>query len=149
MRVLDELGIPYTVRPHAHPAFTVEGVARERGVRISQVVKAMLVQRSDGGFVLAVIPGHRRLSLKKLSLAVGDKRLRLASERDVARVTGYRVGAVSPLGLRRQDVNIYVDKGILEEPVVDISAGRPDAGLELRSEDLVRALNGQMGDFSE
>jgi prolyl-tRNA editing enzyme YbaK/EbsC (Cys-tRNA(Pro) deacylase) len=67
----------------------------------------------------------------------------------VPRITGYRVGAVAPLGLRRQDVPIYVDRHILEEPRVSISAGRHDAGLELATPDLVQAVEGQVDDITE
>jgi prolyl-tRNA editing enzyme YbaK/EbsC (Cys-tRNA(Pro) deacylase) len=42
-----------------------------------------------------------------------------------------------------------VDHQILEEPRVSISAGRHDAGLELASEDLVRAVNGWVADITE
>jgi len=77
------------------------------------------------------------------------KRLEMAPEADVPRITGYQIGAVAPLGLRRADVPIYVDHHILEEPRVSISAGRHDAGLELASEDLVRAVDGQIADITE
>jgi prolyl-tRNA editing enzyme YbaK/EbsC (Cys-tRNA(Pro) deacylase) len=67
----------------------------------------------------------------------------------VPRITGYRIGAVAPLGLRRSGVPIYVDHHILEEPRVSISAGRHDTGLELASEDLIAAVRGQVGDITE
>jgi prolyl-tRNA editing enzyme YbaK/EbsC (Cys-tRNA(Pro) deacylase) len=67
----------------------------------------------------------------------------------VPRITGYRVGAVAPLGLRRRDVPIYIDRHILKEPRVSISAGRHDAGLELATGDLVRAVKGQVDDITE
>jgi Cys-tRNA(Pro) deacylase len=120
------------------------------------VVKAMMVQRSanpGGGstpFVLFVIPGNQRLSLKKVGTALGDKKIELASQRDVERVTGFQVGAVSVLGFRREDVPGYVDQHVMELEQVIISAGRPDTGLALVPADMVRAISGcQIGDFCE
>ena len=107
MRALDEKGISYDVRQQSSKQFTAEGVAEDLGVPVAQVVKAMLVQRSStsgGGshpFVLFVVPGDRRLSLKKVGAALEDKKVQLASQRDVERVTGFQVGAVSVLGYRQ------------------------------------------------
>jgi Cys-tRNA(Pro)/Cys-tRNA(Cys) deacylase len=156
MRTLDEKGIQYEVLQQSSKRYTAEGVAEDLGVAVAQVVKAMLVQRSSnsgegsGPFVLFVIPGDRRLSLKKVGAALGDKKVQLASQRDVQRVTGYQVGAVSVLGFRRDDVPGYVDQHILELEQVIISAGRPDSGLALAPADMVKAITeAQTGDFCE
>jgi Cys-tRNA(Pro)/Cys-tRNA(Cys) deacylase len=156
MRVLDEKGIPYEMHQQSSKQFTAEGVAEDLGVPVAQVVKAMLVQRSNSPgkgsipFVLFVIPGNRRLSLKKVAAALDDKNVQLASQRDVERVTGFQVGAVSVLGFRRDDVPGYVDQHVLELEQVIISAGRPDTGLALDPADMRRAITGaQIGDFCE
>lgn len=149
IRALDELGIAYQVLVHDHKATNVEEAASERGVESRQVVKTLLVRAPDRQFYIALVRGDQRLSLKKLARVIGVKTLDMAPEKDVPRITGYRIGAVAPLGLRRQDVPIYVDHHIVEEPRVSISAGRHDAGLELDTEDLIRAVNGQVADISE
>ncbi len=148
MRILDEKGIPYEPREQAHKQFTAEGVAEDLGVPVAWVVKAMILQRSDRSFALVVIPGDRQLSLKKVGAALGDKNVALAQQRDVERVTGYQVGAVSVLGYRRAEIPSYVDQGVLELERTIISSGRPDMGLELDPQDLLRALGAQAGDFA-
>jgi Cys-tRNA(Pro) deacylase len=136
MRTLDEQGIPYEAHEQSHKQYTSAGVAEELGVPVAQVVKTMIVQRSvhqpaQGEFAVVVIPGDRRLSLKKADVLLGDEGVRLAAERDVLRVTGFQVGSVSVLGFRRDDIAGYVDRQVLELPQVIISAGRTDAGLAL------------------
>ena len=150
MRVLEQKGIPYQVHQHAHKQYTAEGVAEDLGIPVAQVLKAMIVRRSDRQFALVVVPGDRRLSLKKVGVTLNDKGVELASERDVQRVTGFQVGAVSVMGFRRDDVLTYVDQTVLELEQVIISSGRPDAGLALSPDGLMRALEGaEVGDFSE
>ena len=150
MRVLEQKGIPFEIHQHEHQQVTAEGVAEDLGIPVAQVLKAMIVQRSDRQFVLVVVPGDRRLSLKKLGAALDDKNVQLAAERDVQRVTGYRVGAVSVLGFRRADVPAYVDQRILEQDQAIISAGNPDAGLALSPTALMQALEGaELGDYCE
>jgi Cys-tRNA(Pro)/Cys-tRNA(Cys) deacylase len=157
MRVLEGRGMPYEPRQQTHKQHTAEGVAEDLGISVAQVLKAMIVQRSEpqrarrsSPFALIVVPGDRRLSLKKVGATLGDKNVKLASERDVQRVTGFQVGAVSVLGFRRADVPSYVDQRVLELDQVVISAGRPDVGLALASADLVKAMDGaQLGDYCE
>lgn len=149
VRALDEKGIPYRVMVHAHKAMDVEEAAAERGVSTRQIVKTLLLRDPGRRHVIALVRGDQRLSLKKLARIVGVKRLEMAPAADVPRITGYQIGAVAPLGLRRADVPIYADQHILEEPRVSVSAGRHDAGLELVTEDLLRAVDGRVADITE
>lgn len=149
IRALDELGITYQVLSQAHKARNVEEAAAERGVSVDEVVKTLLVRRPDRRHVIALVRGDQRLSLKKVARLVGVKSLEMAPEPDVPRVTGYQIGAVAPLGLRRSDLPVFVDHHILEQPRVSISAGRHDTGLELATEDLIRAVGGQVADITE
>lgn len=149
IRALDELGITYQVLSQSHKARNVEEAAAERGVSVDEVVKTLLVRRPDRRHVIALVRGDQRLSLKKVARLVGVKSLEMAPEPDVPRVTGYQIGAVAPLGLRRSDLPVFVDHHILEQPRVSISAGRHDTGLELATEDLIRAVGGQVADITE
>jgi Cys-tRNA(Pro)/Cys-tRNA(Cys) deacylase len=149
IRELEAKKIPFAVLEQSHEARHAEEAAGERGVRLQQVVKTLLVRRPDGRHLIALVRGDQRLSLKKLARLAGVKGLEMAPEEDVPRITGYQVGAVAPLGLRRKDVPIYVDRHIVQEPRVSISAGRHDTGLELDSADLVRAVNGRVEDLTE
>jgi len=154
MRALEAKGVPYTYHKHARKQYTAAGVAEDLGIPVAWVVKAMIVKRgfpprSKGDFALVVIPGDRQLSLKKVAEALGEKDVAMASERDVQRVTGFQVGAVSVVGFRRKDIIAFVDQGVLALEQATISSGRPDAGLALTPQDLLRAIEGaQVGDFS-
>ncbi len=148
MRLLEEKGVAYEPRPQSGKQFTAEGVARDLGVPVAWVVKAMIVQKSDRNFALIVIPGDKQLSLKKVGKALGDKNVQIADRRDVQRVTGYQVGAVSVLGFRRDDIPAYLDRGVLDLERVIISAGRPDMGWELDPTNLPHARGGKVGDLA-
>ncbi len=154
MRVLEAKGISYTVHKHARKQYTAEGVAEDLGVPVAWVVKAMIVKRgspprSGGNFALVAVSGDKQLSLKKVAEALGEKDVAMASGRDVQRVTGFQVGAVSVVGFRRKDITAFVDQGVLALERAFISSGRPDAGLALAPQDLLRAIeNAQVGDFA-
>lgn len=148
MRLLEEKGTPFAPRQQSRKQLTAEGVAQDLGVPVAWVVKAMIVRGSDSGFALVVIPGDRQLSLKKVGAALGDKNVTLAQQRDVERVTGYQVGAVSVLGFRREDVSVFVDQNVMQLERAIISSGRPDMGLELDPQDLLSSLGATVGEFS-
>ena len=149
IRELEANDIPFRLLVQAHKAKNVEEAAAERGVPTRQVVKTLLLRRPDRQHVVALVRGDQRLSLKKLARMLDVKSIDLAPESDVPRITGYQIGAVAPLGLRRAHVPIYVDHQIVEATRVSISAGRHDAGIELASEDLVRAVSGRVADITE
>ncbi len=140
MRVLEQRNIPYTARLQAHGALTAEGVAQELGLPVAQVIKAMIIKDSSNTYHLFVIPGDQQLSLKKVGRLLNDKKVELASAVDVERITGFRVGAVSVLGFRRQGIPVFFDTRVFNIKEVLISGGRPDLGLMLSTADLARAL---------
>lgn len=135
MRLLNDKGIEYEIKMHKKDVFTVNEAAKERGVRPAQVTKCMLVKKQNGDFILAMIPGDRKLSLKKLRKKLSDPQTRLASTVEVSNITGYPVGAVSPLGIKN-NLSIYYDPDILKEKYVTISSGNPQSGILLKSADL-------------
>jgi prolyl-tRNA editing enzyme YbaK/EbsC (Cys-tRNA(Pro) deacylase) len=64
-------GILYRIHAHARTQLTAEGVAGQLGVLLAQVLKAMNVACSDHSFVLVVVPGDKRSSLKSPQLCAG------------------------------------------------------------------------------
>jgi len=147
--MLDRLGIEYWVKVHAGPVYTAEQAAAQRHVMLSQVTKAMIVTSAGGLSLCVLIPGDRRLSLARLADSLGEHGFRLARRKEVERMTGYEVGAITPLGLQEKGLRILLDRGVLEQEWVTISAGTPEAGILLRSADLARAVNATVGTFAE
>lgn len=132
---LHEQKIPYSSKYHSKPVFTSEEAAIERGVRLSQVVKTMLLGAGDF-VVIAGLPSHKRLDIKKLKKITGNKNLRLMNKGGIEQKTGLTVGAVSPVGSGLESLPIFVDPSVFDEEFLDISSGDPKAGLELHREDL-------------
>lgn len=146
-RTLDAAGVPYELRPHSKCVYTTEEAAHERGVRVEQIVKVMIARTSTDELVAVLIPGDKRLDLDKLRGVLRDKKAGLASQDEIERVTGFTIGAISPVGINRF-MPVYMDRGVLREEMVAISSGSPDAGLLLRSADLLRLVGGALGDFA-
>ncbi|UCH22189.1 MAG: YbaK/EbsC family protein [Deltaproteobacteria bacterium] len=133
---LDELGIKYTVKPHRQPVYTSQDAARERNVRLSQIVKTMLLMDRDGKMVVAVLPGDRRLDIKKIKKLLGVKDLRFLDKETVEKRLGLVAGAIAPIAELFDGLEMFVDPTVFDEDFVDISSGVASAGLELSRKDL-------------
>jgi Cys-tRNA(Pro) deacylase len=132
---IDEQKIPYRLKYHSKPVFTSEEAAIERGVRLSQVVKTLLLGAGDF-VVVAVLPSHKRLDIKKLKKITGNKNLQLMNKEVIEQKTGLTVGAVSPVGSGLKSLPMFVDPSVFDEEFLDISSGDPMAGLELHRDAL-------------
>jgi Cys-tRNA(Pro) deacylase len=139
--ILNENNIDFVIKPHSKKVYTCEEAAAERGVRVEQIVKCMIVKNPDNTFVIALIPGDKQLDLKIFAKILGFKKISIASRDEVLKITGYPVGAISPIGIKKKDIGLYMDEAVKLEEYVDISSGRPDAGIELKSTDLIRLLD--------
>jgi Cys-tRNA(Pro) deacylase len=145
---LDEANIPYTLHMHDQPIRSLEQAALERGLRPGQIVRSLVFRSEDGSFLIVLAPGPGKVSWPKLRRHLGVSRLTTASADEVLQVTGYPPGAVSPLGLRGP-VRLLADQRLKEEEIVSIGAGIRDAGVVLRTEDLLRLIRPEMGDYLE
>lgn len=140
---LSALGIDFQVKSHAEQALTSEDAARERGVRTSQIVKCMVGRTDTDEVVVMLIPGDKRLKSSKAKKFVGAKMLELIPAEELESRFGLTVGAISPTQLV-EHARILMDPTVLEEEDVDISAGHPLAGVELKAEELKEAVGAEM-----
>ena len=147
-RALDDAAIPYTLHLHDRPVTSLEQAASERGLRPGQIVRSLVFRREDGSFLIVPAPGPRQVSWPKLRRHLEVSRLTTASPEEVLQVTGYQPGAVSPLGLAAP-VRILADRSLTEEQTVSIGAGVRNAGIVLQTEDLLRLVQPEIGDFME
>ncbi len=147
-RILTDAGISFQVRMHSKPALTVLDAARERQTSPHHIVKAMVLSGGGENFIV-LLPGDRKLSLSKVRKALGNGKIDLATPDRIAEITGYQIGAVSPVGIRCKGTAILLDKEILQLDSVDISSGDPCAGVRLDPVDLCQLTSGVVGHYSK
>lgn len=129
------------------PVFTSADAARVRGVHASMGVKAIVLKTASGGFVLACVPGDKKVDTKKLSDILGEKRVFLASPPEVLELTGCEIGSVSPLcaifGIR-----VLFDKTVFDNELVEFNVGLHTHSVRMPSAELKRVLAPQVNDFA-
>jgi prolyl-tRNA editing enzyme YbaK/EbsC (Cys-tRNA(Pro) deacylase) len=83
--------------------------------------------------------GRDQVDWKKLRGIVKRSRVRMATEEEVLEVTGYKIGTVSPFGLKNQ-VRVLLDASVLREEEISIGSGIRNMAIIMKSEDVHKAL---------
>ena len=136
---LEKLGVPHQVFRHENPVTSFEQAASDRGQRASQVVRSILFRIAEDEFIMVLVAGPAQISWKILRKHLGRSRISMATEDEVLEVTGYRIGTVSPFGMRTQ-VRVMLDASVLREDGISIGSGIRNTAIILKSADLHHAL---------
>jgi Cys-tRNA(Pro)/Cys-tRNA(Cys) deacylase len=136
---LDQQGIPHRVFRHEKPVTSFEEAASARNQRPEQIVRSILFQVRSGEFVMVLMAGRDQVDWRKLRQLVKRSRVRMATEDEVLEVTGYRIGTVSPFGVKNQ-VRVLLDASVLREGEISIGSGVRNVAIIMKSADVHKAL---------
>ena len=136
---LEKLNIPHQVFRHQTQVNSFEQAASDRNQRPEQVVRSILFQIRPEEYLMVLVAGPAQIDWRKLRQLVKRSRVRMATEDEVLEVTGYRVGTVSPFGLKNP-VKVLIDDSLLKEDEVSIGSGVRSVAIIMKSADIQRAL---------
>lgn len=129
--VLEKAGVSFTTVTYDYDP-NAERIGLQAAEAIGEepcrVLKTLMAE-VDGKAVCVVIPSDREVSMKKLAVAFGGKSAAMMKPADAERITGYRVGGISPFGQRKL-VPTAIEATALEEVYVFINGGQ--RGLQVR-----------------
>jgi Cys-tRNA(Pro) deacylase len=134
VEALLEAGCNPTVSRFKRGTETADASARELGVGLDRIVKS-LVFNTGSEPAIALLPGDRKADMKAVARTLGVKKIRLADPDMVLERTGFSVGAVPPLGHKR-DIMILMDDGIPMEGYIYPAAGERNNAFETTFLDL-------------
>ena len=136
---LEKLNIPHRVFQHEQPLLSFEQAAAERNQKPEQIVRSILFQIRPEEFLMVLVAGREQVDWRKLRQFVGRSRVRMATDEEVLKITGYRVGTVSPFGLRHQ-VRVLIDESVLREEEISLGSGVRQMAIIMKSADVQKAL---------
>jgi Cys-tRNA(Pro) deacylase len=136
------LEIELVERPAAD---SLEGAAALLGLEPSSIVKSLVVARSDGTFLFALVPGDRQIAWAKLRAAVGVNKLRLPSADEALAATGYERGTIVPLGSTTA-WPVFADERITGR--VALGAGEHGFSAFVEASQLLSALDATVADIT-
>lgn len=150
VRVLDRLGIAYELRGYEvdESDLSAETVARKVGLPAEQVWKTLVARGDRNGVLMAVVAGDAELDLKALAKASGDRKVELASLKEVQPLTGYVRGGVTVFACKKE-YPVYVDEMIELYDVVSVSAGVRGTQILLAPADYLRAAAAKVASIAK
>jgi Cys-tRNA(Pro) deacylase len=114
--------------------------ARELGVDEHTVVKTLVMQDEAKRPLIVLMHGDREVSTKNLARQIGAKTVAPCDPAAAERQTGYQVGGTSPFGTRKT-LPVYIERTILDLPLIYINGGRRGFLVSLTPGELARVLS--------
>ncbi|MGP2494099.1 Cys-tRNA(Pro) deacylase [Mesorhizobium sp. PUT5] len=115
------------------------------GVPASIVFKTLMVE-VDGKPACVVVPSDQEINMKKVASAFGGKSAQMMKPADAERLTGYKVGGISPFGQRKPVPAAVEEMAVLEDEIY-LNGGQRGLQIRMRPDDLVRALGARVADL--
>ncbi|EGF90970.1 uncharacterized protein ybaK [Asticcacaulis biprosthecium C19] len=128
---------PYDYDPDA-PRVGLQA-AEALGVDPDQTFKTLMAE-ADGKPVCVVVPSPQEVSMKKLAAHFGAKSAHMMKVPDAERLTGFKVGGISPFGPRKM-VPTAIDETAQLFDTVYINAGQRGLLLSIAPDDAARVLS--------
>ncbi|WP_298040794.1 aminoacyl-tRNA deacylase [uncultured Microbacterium sp.] len=138
------LDIEVRERPEAR---SLNEAAALLGIAPSDIVKTLVVKRSDDTYLFALVPGGRSISWPKLRALVGVNKLRLPEPELALAATGYERGTIVPIG-SSTDWPMYADSSIVGRRIA-MGAGAHGYSLFVDADALISSYGATVADISE
>jgi len=136
---LDTAGVAYGLAAYAYdPDADRIGLqaAEALGAPAAEVLKTLIVL-ADGKPACVVLASDREVSMKRLAAALGAKSAEMAPVAQAERITGYRVGGVSPFGQKKR-LPTVLDAQAAALAQAYVNGGQRGLQLRIAPADLVR-----------
>jgi Cys-tRNA(Pro) deacylase len=128
-------------------ARTANDAATALGCNTGAIVKSLLFSTGDN-FVLCLVSGDKKCSLKKLKEILNEKNISMANPNDVKKITGYTIGGVSPVG-HLNKVKIFIDTNLERFTTVFAAAGHPNCVFKIDFSQLSILTTGEIKEIAE
>lgn len=113
--------------------------SRELNINEHAVVKTLVMEDESAKPLIVLMHGDCKVSTKELARQIGCKKVEPCQPEVANRHTGYLVGGTSPFGTKKK-MPIYLEKSILDLPLIYINGGRRGFLVGVHPHDLTRAL---------
>jgi Cys-tRNA(Pro)/Cys-tRNA(Cys) deacylase len=143
--MLEKAGVAFTTAVYDYdPTADRIGLqaAEAMGVPAGMVLKTLMAE-VDGKPVCVVVPSDREVSMKKLAATFGGRSAQMMKPADAERITGYRVGGISPFGQKRK-FPTAIEATAMPLPAVFINAGQRGLQVRLNPQDAANVLEAKV-----
>ena len=139
-------GIPHTVTRHGRVR-SLEEAAAARGIEPRDLIKTLVVRRSEDEHVFVLVPGDRTFSWAKVRALLGTNRISMPDADTARAVTGYERGTITPFGSATA-LPVIADSHLAGRRI-SIGGGAHGVGLTVQGDDVIRLFEATVADISD
>lgn len=146
-KMLENARVPFTLHSYAYDpqAESIGRAAAEAlGVEPAQVFKTLMVM-ADGKPACVIAPSDGEVSMKRAAAALAAKAAAMMKPAEAERLTGYKVGGISPFGQMRK-VPVVIDETALLWDAIFINGGQRGLQVCLSGEIAAQVLGAVIAD---
>ncbi|MBM7456757.1 Cys-tRNA(Pro)/Cys-tRNA(Cys) deacylase [Oceanisphaera litoralis] len=146
---LEQQKATFTLHPYECTSLDDFGAhaAEQLKVPPAQVFKTLLTQGEQGA-VVALVPASGKVNLKRLARAAGVKKLEMMPPAKAERLTGYKVGGISPFAQKKR-LPTVLDASAQAFPFILVSGGKRGLSLGMTADSLQTLLDAVIADIAE
>lgn len=141
-KMLEQAGVAFTVHTYDYDGDADRiglQAAEALGEEPSRVLKSLMAL-VDGKPVCVIIRSDREVSMKKLAAAFGGKSAQMMKPPDAERLSGYKVGGISPFG-QMKPLRAAMEEQAMVHDHVYINGGQRGLQVRLNPRDVARVLS--------
>ncbi len=148
LRILDRNKIDYEALSSENIEGVVNGLAivKKYGKDASLVHKTLVAHGNSKELYVFIIPVMGELDLKKAAAATSEKKVEMLPHKELNKYTGYVKGGCSPLGMKKL-YKTFIDSSARKNETIIVSAGKIGLQVDLKVDDLLAVLNGEIKDL--
>jgi len=139
-------GVTFKVHEYEFTKVGADCAAEKLNRPLEAVCKTLIVKGPGRSYWMAIVPGDQRFDTRKMAAAMGEKEADLAEREEAEKVSGYKIGGISPFAMRRQ-LPAVIEESLMALDTILLSAGRHGVEVELAVEDVVRLLEAKVADI--
>lgn len=144
---LQSMGARYRRVEHA-PLTSSEHAAALRGTPLEIGGKALLM-KADDAFHVVVASAAVRLKSRRIRKHLGARRLRFATQEELATLTGLVPGCVPPFGVPLLPFALHVDRPLLARDRIAFTPGLRTCSIVMDMADWLTLAKPRLGDFQD
>jgi len=143
---LKSQGIWHRFIPKPETVHTADA-ARVSGIELRKITKNLVFRVDDREYALLIVPGNRKVDLKRAAESLGAKKISLVPFDKSEAISGYPPGGTPSVGHRTR-MRVVFDKSLQAFETIYCGGGTRDKLLELKTQDVTRLTSAIIVDIS-
>lgn len=136
-KLLDDKNIKYEIKTYDPNVKDALSASKEMNLDVSQIVKSLLVVK-QGEYYLLLLSSDKKVKRNEY---------KIANINDIERITGHKLGMVTPIKLKKK-IPVIIDKKVLDLKKVSIASGIRGFDILIETKYLRRLIDYKIEDLS-